>query len=301
MEKVRYMISDAANIVNVESHVLRYWEEELGLAVPRNEMGHRYYTEENIAQFQKIKQWKEEGYQLKAIRIMIHNGGAEIPEQSMLSMQPAQVMQQNQSEWRMQQSQPEHMMQQGQPERMMQSGQMGQPEPFVPSMQMVQPVQSGAVQMVQSVNAEQSMPSVHSGQPMAMRQMQSQYAAVPQEKERAEGGKEGRMVIKQQENAASNTVKLEQFHNMMLNIVKRAVEENNQALGKQVGEQVGEQVLKEMNYLFREQDETEEERFRKLDAAIRARPKGRFSKKEKPEKVKKGFGKNKKLSPNATV
>lgn len=73
MENVRYMISDAANIVNVESHVLRYWEEELELLIPRNEMGHRYYTEENIAQFQKIKEWKEQGYQLKAIRMMIHS------------------------------------------------------------------------------------------------------------------------------------------------------------------------------------------------------------------------------------
>ncbi len=44
MDKQRYMISDAAALVNVESHVLRYWEEELELTVPRNEMGHRYYT-----------------------------------------------------------------------------------------------------------------------------------------------------------------------------------------------------------------------------------------------------------------
>ena len=42
MEKVRYMISDAANMVQVESHVLRYWEEELELTVPRKELGHRY-------------------------------------------------------------------------------------------------------------------------------------------------------------------------------------------------------------------------------------------------------------------
>ena len=39
MKKVRYMISDAANMMQVESHVLRYWEEELELDVPRNEMG----------------------------------------------------------------------------------------------------------------------------------------------------------------------------------------------------------------------------------------------------------------------
>ena len=48
MEQVRYMISDAANMVQLEQHVLRYWEEELQLDVPRNEMGHRYYTDENI-------------------------------------------------------------------------------------------------------------------------------------------------------------------------------------------------------------------------------------------------------------
>ena len=28
MEKVRYMISAASSLANVESHVLRYWEEE---------------------------------------------------------------------------------------------------------------------------------------------------------------------------------------------------------------------------------------------------------------------------------
>lgn len=55
MEKVRYMISDAANIVNVESHVLRYWEDELELNVPRNELGHRYYTKENIQEFQRTR------------------------------------------------------------------------------------------------------------------------------------------------------------------------------------------------------------------------------------------------------
>ena len=58
VEKVRYMISDAANLVHVESHVLRYWEEELGLVIPRNEMGHRYYTRENIQEFIKIRELK---------------------------------------------------------------------------------------------------------------------------------------------------------------------------------------------------------------------------------------------------
>ena len=71
------MFSDAANIVHVESHVLRYWEDELELNIPRNEMGHRYYTKENIAEFQRIKDLKEQGYQLKAIRMIVHNGPIE--------------------------------------------------------------------------------------------------------------------------------------------------------------------------------------------------------------------------------
>lgn len=67
----RYMISDASKHVNVESHVLRYWEEELGLSISRNELGHRYYTEENIKLFKNIKLLKEQGFQLKAIKMVI--------------------------------------------------------------------------------------------------------------------------------------------------------------------------------------------------------------------------------------
>ena len=48
-------ISDAAKEVKVESHVLRYWEEELHLPIKRNELGHRYYTEEDIERFKQIK------------------------------------------------------------------------------------------------------------------------------------------------------------------------------------------------------------------------------------------------------
>ena len=68
MAEIHYLISDAAKKVDVEAHVLRYWEEELELSIPRNEMGHRYYTEYYIRLFQQVKQLKEKGYQLKAIK-----------------------------------------------------------------------------------------------------------------------------------------------------------------------------------------------------------------------------------------
>ena len=114
-----------------------------------------------------------------------------------------------------------------------------------------------------------------------------------------------RQLAERRSNPVSNTVKLEQFQSMMLTIVRQAVEENNQSLGKEVGVQVGDRVLKEMNYLMREQDEAEEERFRKLDAAIRSTRKAKRFHREKKEKKEKDsgklIGKEKKLNPNLTV
>lgn len=173
MDKLRYMISDAAGLVNVEAHVLRYWEEELELTIPRNEMGHRYYTKENIQQFLKIKELKEQGYQLKAIKMVIHNGKK--PEEA-AALTNGTLAERNTS---------------------------------------IQPAANNSVS----------------------------YAS-PEEK-------------------------MAQFRLLMSGIVKEALSENNSSLGKEIGENVGDRVLKEMNYLMREQDEQEEERYRKLDAAIR--------------------------------
>ena len=169
MEKVRYMISDAANIVNVESHVLRYWEDELELSIPRNEMGHRYYTKENIQEFQRIKELKEQGYQLKAIRMIVHNGPID-------GLMP----------------------------------------------DIAEPCDDVELRVAQT---EQSI--------------------------------------------LDNTDKMAQFTELMTQIVGTAMAANNQKLSEEISGEVGKQVLKEMNYLMREREEQEEERFRKLDAAIR--------------------------------
>ena len=79
MKETRYLISETAKLVQVEPHVLRYWEEELGLSIKRNEMGHRYYTDKDLEIFQKIKELKKEGLQLKTIKEKLH-GKDEIPQ-----------------------------------------------------------------------------------------------------------------------------------------------------------------------------------------------------------------------------
>lgn len=71
-------ISDAAKEVKVESHVLRYWEEELHLPIKRNELGHRYYTEEDVERFKEIKGMKERGLQLKAIKMILKDGRLDV-------------------------------------------------------------------------------------------------------------------------------------------------------------------------------------------------------------------------------
>jgi len=71
-------ISDAAKEVKVESHVLRYWEEELHLPIKRNELGHRYYTEEDVERFKQIKGMKERGLQLKAIKMILKDGRLDV-------------------------------------------------------------------------------------------------------------------------------------------------------------------------------------------------------------------------------
>ena len=205
MEKVRYMISDAANIVNVESHVLRYWEDELELNVPRNELGHRYYTKENIQEFQRIKELKEQGYQLKAIRMIVHN---------------------------------------------------------------------------MSPDAQAEVGTAHPGIKQDLHQV-----AYTQDEKAVKAEHQSGQVTRIQ-SVLDNTDKMAQFTELMTQIVGTAIAANNQELSRCISEDVGEQVIKEMNYLMREQDEADEERFRKLDAAIR----GNLKKKE----TKKRWGRNKK-------
>jgi DNA-binding transcriptional MerR regulator len=68
MEAEKCTITAAAKKVGVEAHVLRYWEEELGLQIARNDLGHRCYTEEDIRLLSQVKQLKDGGIGLKAIR-----------------------------------------------------------------------------------------------------------------------------------------------------------------------------------------------------------------------------------------
>ena len=76
----QYKISEMTKMVHVEAHVLRYWEEELQLPIKRNNLGHRYYTQEDADRFIQIKELKERGIQLKGIRSMLNLSGEQEKE-----------------------------------------------------------------------------------------------------------------------------------------------------------------------------------------------------------------------------
>ena len=96
--------------------------------------------------------------------------------------------------------------------------------------------------------------------------------------------------------------KMQQFQEIIGNIVTKALQANNKSLGMEVSNQVSDSVLKEMDYLLRLKDEREEERYKRLDETIRCYQRNRqeiaaAEEKERNTKKKKGFiGRKRKYS-----
>lgn len=224
MQEIRYMISDTAKKVEVEAHVLRYWEEELGLNIARNEMGHRYYTAKDIQVFLNIKKLKEQGFQLKTIKMVL-------PE---LENENVDNIIKRQEELNREAENAFYSYHQA-------------PVPYQPA----QPVQT----------------------------QQVQQAAVPNMDE-----------------------KMQQFQMILGNIVAQAIQNNNDSLSKNIGDNVSERVLKQINCVAKEQEEREEERFKKLDESIRNVQQGKkeggkekTAEEHKKKEKRKFFSKKKKI------
>ena len=184
MDHTRYIISDASKQVEVEPHVLRYWEEELELEIPRNAMGHRYYREQELDTIRGIKKLKEQGFQLKAIKMILPN-----------------------------------------------------------------------------IKKVEELP------------LDTRNRLCDELNERVMEQEKGGLVVHTELNLnakESNQDKMQQFQNIMTQIIQNVMEENNNALSKRVSEEVTTSVVKEVDYQFRMREEREEEHYRKIDEAIRS-------------------------------
>ena len=67
----QYTISEVAELTGYPPHVLRYYEKEFELEVPRNQSNHRYYTYLEIEILQYIKSLQDKGFSNKQIKLII--------------------------------------------------------------------------------------------------------------------------------------------------------------------------------------------------------------------------------------
>ena len=66
-----HTISEVSKITDYPPHVLRYYEKEFELDIPRNDSNHRYYTYKEIELLQYIKSLQEKGFSNKQIKLII--------------------------------------------------------------------------------------------------------------------------------------------------------------------------------------------------------------------------------------
>lgn len=333
-----YLISEASRKLSVEAHVLRYWEEELKLEIPRNELGHRYYTEKQLALFQRIKELKELGYQLKAIKTSLKEeyGPAEADEAGFLLSNIAENAPDTDSSEGEEQETREDL--KGAEKRFQvlegQTGEKTAEKPERPDSsaraerleklsgrlsasasgpmteavleKMTGRLAEGIGQAGESEEAEADRESAHAvcesveadgperncaepdkgefgpseqnetkaDQEEYVKQREAETAgkedAGKETARKEDAGKETALDLVGSGSLTASPEKMQQFQTIMTDVLAEALRRNQDILSKEVGGTVSEKLVKEMNYLMRDREEREEERYRKLDETIRA-------------------------------
>lgn len=68
-----YTISEVSEITGYAPHVLRYYEKEFEIDIPRNNSNHRYFTYKEIELIQYIKTLQDKGFTNKQIKLIIQS------------------------------------------------------------------------------------------------------------------------------------------------------------------------------------------------------------------------------------
>lgn len=252
MKERRYIISDASKLIEVESHVLRYWEEELGIDIPRNEMGHRYYTDYYIELFKRIKELKDGGFQLKAIKMLI-------PELTNMNTRENESIEGLREELF---------------NRLTDYGEAVVDD----SGDNTFTGNGGNANNVNNAFANNGGNDIDNNVAMNDKD-KTDKSTLSNVKDKEEiynnGERKSELMTTDNESQGNisertNNGKLEQFQSIISEVVSNALKENTGMLGKEVSEIVSDNVIKEMDYLMHIREKQEEERFKKLDETIRS-------------------------------
>ncbi|MBU5254833.1 MULTISPECIES: MerR family transcriptional regulator [Tissierella] len=68
-----YTISEVSELTGYAPHVLRYYEKEFEIDIPRNNSNHRYFTYKEIELIQYIKTLQDKGFTNKQIKLIIQS------------------------------------------------------------------------------------------------------------------------------------------------------------------------------------------------------------------------------------
>lgn len=280
MEERRYIISDASKLIEVESHVLRYWEEELGIVIPRNEMGHRYYTDYYIELFKRVKELKDGGFQLKAIKMLI-------PELTNMNTRGNEGVEGLREELF---------------NRLTDYGETADDDSgdnaFAGNGGSVNNTNNAFMENSENVNNTNNAFTENSGNVNNVNNAfannggndidsnvtvndkdKTDNSTLSNVKDKDEiynnGEHKSELMTTDNESQRNisertNNGKLEQFQSIISEVVSNALKENTGMLGKEVSEIVSDNVIKEMDYLMHIREKQEEERFKKLDETIRS-------------------------------
>jgi DNA-binding transcriptional MerR regulator len=71
--KDRYSITELSERLKVTDHALRYYEKEFCLEIPKDSRGRRYYTTELANVMYQIKNMRDQGLEIKAIRKILQS------------------------------------------------------------------------------------------------------------------------------------------------------------------------------------------------------------------------------------
>lgn len=247
-ENTIYYISEAAKKVQVEAHVLRYWEDELHLAIRRNEMGHRCYTAGDIEQLQQIKVLKEQGLQLKAIRTVLRGGGM-IPGADKMKQEDKAASAEGSIKQKQETEKPKEENDGG--------GNEGG--------------RAGMEEMSQMGNVENME---HKVEDMVMKKAKKYMVTLSKGKEPVIETRQEALSEYSVQEDMDKTQKAARLQYLLQHMVTEAVKSANQEMCTEIKES----ILKELDYQFRQQEERdeehwkkEEEHYRKIDEMIRQR------------------------------
>lgn len=292
MAEVRYLISDTAKKVDVESHVLRYWEDELEIQIPRNEMGHRYYTDYHVRLFRQIKELKEKGYQLKAIKNAMNKMSGEMGdiiitedymEEDMKASWKESRMRERAAKEKEEREKREKEQERGEVLRGIREKMEGRMTERQESQGQENGIKAEGQRETENYGPEKTAAKGYQTGETEMMEQEGQAEMKEQDAQTVE-------IMHPLQTMDISSEKMTQFQSIMNHIIGQAMEANMERIGREITEEISEnisealtesisdtvsenvtdRVMREVEYLMRVSDEKEEERFRQLDETIRA-------------------------------